>query len=200
MSYRRATSLLPALCLILALLAGCSRSPRVTFYTLSSVSPAAEGGPLPISVTVGPASLPALVDQPQLVVRSGPNRVEILESSRWAEPLRSGIPRIMAADLTLLLPQARVSAYPQNAGSEADYRVQVDIQRFEMTAGEGVELELLWTVRRTGEGIPKSGRSVVSEPAGAGGYDLLVAAQSRALAVACRDLEGALRSLAVGPR
>ena len=198
MSYRRAISALMALCLTLALLAGCSRSPRVVFYTLSSVPPAAGGPPAPISVAVGPVSLPALVDQPQLVVRSGPNRVEVLESSRWAEPLRSGIPRIMTADLTLLLPQSRVSAYPQNAGHEADYRVQVDIQRFEMTAGEGVELELLWTVRRAGEGIPRSGRSVVSEPAGAGGYDLLVAAQSRALAVACRDLERALRALAAG--
>jgi hypothetical protein len=126
--------------------------------------------------------------------------VDILEIHRWAEPLRSEVPRIIAADLALLLPQARVSSYPQNAGQDAEYRVQVDIQRFEMNAREGVALDALWSVRSTKEGTPKVGRSVVSEPAGAAGYDALVAAQSRALAVVSRDLAQALRAKAAVPR
>jgi hypothetical protein len=40
---------------------------------------------------------------------------------------------------------------------------------------------------------------VVSEPAGAGGYDALVAAQSRALAAVSRDLAQALRVMAAAP-
>ena len=197
MMMRRFLTAITMLCLTTSFLAGCSRSPRVTFYTLNATATTEAAAPAAVSVAVGPVTLPSLVDQPQLVVRTSVNQVDILEMHRWAEPLKSGIVRIIAADLAALLPQARVSSYPQNAGLDADYRVQVDIQRLEMTAGEGVALDALWSVRRTGEGAsPKTGRSVVSEPARAGGYDALVAAQSRALAVVSRDLARAVSKLA----
>jgi len=201
MMMRRFLTAITMLCLTTSFLAGCSRSPRVTFYTLNATATTEAAAPAAVSVAVGPVTLPSLVDQPQLVVRTSVNQVDILEMHRWAEPLKSGIVRIIAADLAALLPQARVSSYPQNAGLDADYRVQVDIQRLEMTAGEGVALDALWSVRRTGDGAsPKTGRSVVSEPARAGGYDALVAAQSRALAVVSRDLARALSAASTAPR
>ncbi|RNC64549.1 MAG: membrane integrity-associated transporter subunit PqiC [Desulfuromonadales bacterium] len=200
MTTRRLMISMIAVCVAMALLAGCSRSPRVTFYTLSAAATPESSTPAFESVAIGPVTLPDLLDSPQLVVRTTTNRVDILEMHRWAEPLKSQIPRIIAADLTVLLNQARVSAYPQNAGLDAEYRILVDIQRFEMTAGEGVALDALWSVRRTGEDATKNGRSVVSEPAGAAGYDALVAAQSRALAVLSRDLAQALRAVAAPPR
>ncbi len=181
------------------LLAACSTSPRATFYTLSAIATSETGSPVPVSVDVGPVTLPAMVDQPQLVVRSAPNQVEVLEMQRWAEPLKNGIAQAIAADLATLLPQARVSAYPQSAGLDADYRVQVDVQRFDMIKGEGVTLDLLWSVRRTGGGGSNNGRSVVRESAGAD-YDSLVAAQSRALAAVSRDVAQALRNLATAKR
>lgn len=184
------------LCLAVAFIAGCSSSPRVTFYTLN-VAATNETAAAPLSsVAIGPIILPDLLDRPQLVVRTSANRVDIMEAHRWAESLKSGIPRIIAADLGILLKPARVSTYPQNAGLEADYRVLLDIQRFEMSAGEGVGLEALWSVRRSDGGVPKTGRSVVREPVGAAGYDALVAAQSRALAAVSRDLAQALREVA----
>ena len=115
---------------------------------------------------------------------------------RWPLRLGEDPPGIIAADLGILLKSARVSTYPQNAGLEADYRVLLDIQHFEMTYGEGVGLEALWSVRRSDGGVPKTGRTVVSEPVSAAGYDALVAAQSRALAAVSRDLAQALREVA----
>jgi hypothetical protein len=184
------------LCLTAALLSGCGFSPKVTNYTLNVAASPDATGPAIGPVAVGPVTLPALLDRPQLVVRTSVNRVDFLETHRWAEPLKSEIPRIIAADLTLLLNQSLVSAYPQNTGLEADYRIVVDIQRFEMTAGEGVSLEALWSVRRKAEGAPQNGRSVISEPEKGSGYDALVAAQSRALASLSRDLAKALRAAA----
>ncbi len=184
------------LCLAVALLTGCSSSPRVTFYTLNVAAINEAPAPSPVSVAIGPITLPGLLDRPQLVVRTAANRVDILETRRWAESLKSEIPRIIAADLGILLKPARVSTYPQNAGLDADYRVLLDIQLFEMTVGEGVGLEALWSVRRSDGGVPKTGRTVVSEPVGAAGYDELVAAQSRALAAVSRDLAQALREVA----
>lgn len=182
------------LCLAVALLAGCS-SPRVTFYTLNVAATNETPVPTFNSVAIDPITLPDLLDRPQLVVRTATNRVNILETHRWAESPKSEIPRIIAADLSILLKPARVSTYPQNAGLEADYRVLLDIQRFEMTVGEGVGLEALWSVRRSDGGDQKAGRTVVSEPIGAPGYDALVAAHSRALAILSRDLVQALREV-----
>jgi len=197
----RAIPILTALCLALLLLSGCS-SPRVTFYTLNAAATTEATAPSPSvdSVAIGPVTLPDRLDRPQLVVRTSANRVDILETHRWAESLKSEIPRIIAADLDLLLKPARVSTYPQNAGLDASYRILIDIQRFEMTAGEGVALDALWSVRRSDGVAVTSGRSVVSEPAGAAGYDALVAAQSRALASVSRDLAHALRAQPTVPR
>src|SRR6185369_10877151 len=185
-----------ALCLAVALLAGCSSSPRVTFYTLNVAATNEAPAPPLNSVAIGPITLPDLLDRPQLVVRTAANQVDILETHRWAESLKSGIPRTIAADLAILLKPARVSSYPQNAGVDAGYRVLLDIQRFEMTAGAGVGLEALWSVRTRDGVVSRSGRTVVSEPVGAAGYDALVAAQSRALAALSRDLARALGEVA----
>ena len=191
---RRSLTGMTLLCLALFLLAGCSRSPRVIFYTLNAVATPEAVSPALNSVAIGPVTIPEAPNQPLLVVRTSANEVDILETHRWAAPLKSEIPRIIAEDLTILLKATRVSTYPQNAGVDATYRILIDIQRFEMIAGKEVALDALWSVRRSGDGAPKTGRSVVSEPAGAAGYDALVAAQSRALATVSHDLAAALRA------
>jgi len=176
--------------------AGCSRSPRVTFYTLESAAPAVTAGAaanLP-AVSVGPVTLPELVDRPQLVVRVAANRVEILETHRWAEPLKSEIPRLIAENLRRLLGSSRVSSYHQHAGPDADYRVLVDFQRFESSPGEAVTIEAVWSLRRSAGGTAKAGRTLVREPVDAVGYDPLAAAYGRALLAVSRDLATAIRA------
>jgi uncharacterized lipoprotein YmbA len=184
------------ICLTLALLAGCSRSPRVAFYMLNATAAPETVSQTLESVVIGPVTLPELLDRPQFVVAVDVNRVDILEMQRWAAPLRSEIPRIIAEDLATLLKPTQVSAYPQNSGLDAVYRVQVDIQKLVMTEGKGVALDALWTIRRSDGGSVKSGRSVASEPSKSSGYEALAAAQSRALAVVSRDLARALRDAA----
>jgi uncharacterized lipoprotein YmbA len=195
MMMRRSTTCVMMLCAAAVLLAGCSRSPRVNFYTLNSVSmPEATAPTRPISsIEVGPVSVPGVVDQPQLVLHVGVNRVEILEMQRWASPLRSEIPRIIAEDLALLLKPARVLAYPTAGGVTSDYQVQVDIMRFEGTQGEGVTVDALWSLRRPGGGPPKPGHTVAREAAAGSSFDAVVAAYSRALATVSREIAQALQ-------
>ena len=188
---------LTTLCLAMVLLAGCSRSPRVTFYTLNATATQESAALQTLeSVVIGPVTLPDLLDRPQFVVTVDANRVDILEMHRWAAPLKSELPRIIAGDLALLLKPARVSVYPQNSALDAVYRIQIDIQRFEMTEGRGVTVDLLWSIRRSDGGAVKNGRAAVHEPVTNGGYDHLVAALSRALAAVSRDLAEALRGMA----
>ena len=173
----------------------CSRSPRATFYTLLPAAvPQAQtpGGAYP-SVVVGPVTIPELVDRPQLVVRVAENRVDVLETHRWAEPLKSEIPRLMARDLGRLLGSDRVSSYGQSAAADATHRVLVDIVRLESAPGGSVTVEAVWTVRRAA-GETRRGRSLVQEKVAGAGYEELVAACSRALAGVSVDIANAIRA------
>lgn len=177
-------------------MAGCSRSPRVTFYTLEPAAQAETAAAITAvtTVSVGPVTLPAVVDRPQLVLRVAANRVEILETQRWAEPLKSEIPRLIAENLGRLLGSNRVSSYLQHTGADADYRVLVDIKRFESSPVGAVTVEAVWSLRRAAGGTPVTGHTQVSEPVGAAGYDPLVAAYGRALLAVSADLAREIRA------
>jgi uncharacterized lipoprotein YmbA len=166
----------------------------VNFYTLAAVAPeTASSINIPHAVAVGPVTLPELVDRPQLVIRFDANKVEIIETHRWAEPLKGEITRILAENLARLLRPSRVSAYNQSASLDAEYRVLVDIQSFESVPGEGVEIDAFWAVRRSTVGATtRKGRSLVHEPAGGTDYEALVAAHCRALATISKDIAQAL--------
>ena len=171
--------------LALALTAACASPPREHFFTLSApeAPAAAEGAP---SIAVGPVSIPDIVDRPQFVVRRNPNEVSIVEQARWAEPLKGAIARVVAANLAATL---GARAVPQRDGA-ADYRVVLDVQRFESPA-DAVLIEALWTVvDKRGR---KSGRSVVRERIAGKDYTALAAAHSAALASLSREIAAAIR-------
>ena len=184
-----------ALALAISALAGCGSSPKVNFYTLSfaAVTERTEAKPSYV-VAIGPVTVPDVIDRPQFVTRAAANQVTIDEFARWAEPLRSAIPRVIAANLAQLLSGAQVFAYPQSANVEADYKVLIDVQRFESVPGDAAILEAAWTVRKAKGGAQKAGRTAVREPADRAGYDALVAAHGRALAAASRPIADAIRA------
>jgi len=147
-------------------------------------------------VSVGPVTLPEIVDRPQLVVRVGANQVALVDQHRWAEPLKSEIPRLIAENLSQLLGAKQVVTYSQNLVRDAEFRVLVDIKRFDSTVGQTVTIDALWTVRRASGGEPATGRSLAQEPIGGDGYDAIVAAHGRALATVSRDVAESIRAAA----
>jgi uncharacterized lipoprotein YmbA len=178
-----------------AALVGCGSSPKSHFYTLSSGTALERSdAKIQYSVAIGPVTVPEIIDRPQIVTRSGPNQVQIADLARWAGPLKSEIPRVMAGNLMQLLDGAYVYVYPQNVSPNADYQVLVEVQRFDSTLGDAVTIEALWAVRPSQGGAQKNGRSVVREPTNGNGYDALVAAHSRALTAVSRDIAEAIRS------
>jgi hypothetical protein len=180
-----------AAALLLAALAGCASAPVEQHYVLSPVAGAARGSLPDVPIAVAMARVTEAVDRPQLVVSASENRVRILEQQRWAEPLKSGIPRVVAANLGQLLGTSRVSAYPNALASDTGLRIGLDVKRFESRPGEGVNVEIDWTVRR-GSGEPRLGRSVVSERVSGADYEALVAAHSRALATVSGEIAQAI--------
>jgi len=182
-------------CALLILGAGCSSTPDSRFYTLSPASGAPAETPADLSVVVGPVSIPAMVDRPQIVVSMGPNRVWLDEFNRWASPLQSNIARVVADNLVVMLGTPRVALYSQGTVVDADYRVAIAVQGFDSTPGEAAALDGVWTVSRAKDGKSQTGRTTVREPAAEKGYDAIAAAHSRALTRMSRDIAEAVRTL-----
>ena len=188
------------LCVILlGLLTACASSPQPRYYTLATPITSGESAAnskAPYKVAVGPVTLPEIVDRPHLVVRSGANQVVIAEQHRWAEPLKSELPHVIAANLSRELGGAWVTNSRQRASVDADYRVLIDVQRFDSVLGEAVTVEALWVIRASAGGEARRGRSLARESVNGSGYDALVAAHERALATISHDIADALRAVA----
>lgn len=183
---------------VLLLASGCSSTPTSRFYTLSAATqPAAPASK--IAVAVGPVSVPAEVDQPQIVVSTGPNQVRFDEFNRWAAPLQDAIARVVAENLVALLGTPNVALSAQTLSTNTGYRVAIEVQSFVSAPGDAATLDAVWTVRRMQDGTAETGRTTVSEPAKGQGYDILAAAHSRAIARMSRDIADALRAFESAP-
>lgn len=184
----------PALIAVVALLlAACGSSPPTRFYALDApgATPGARVLPGP-SIAVGPVTVPEAVDRAQLVTRRGANEVRIEEFSQWAAPLNAEIARVVAEQLALLRPDARI-APSAAAPTVPDYRVSIDVRRFELTPADGAALEATWTVSADGKVI-RSTRVAFVETVTDPSMEALVAAQSRSVARLARDIAAALPS------
>src|ERR671924_270261 len=108
----------------------CASQPS-RFYLLSAgpntdtASPETSGQQGP-TIGVGPVTLPRYVDRPQIVTRTGPYEIKLAEFDRWAEALDANFTRVLADNLSLLLPTARVVMSPWPRATPLDYQVTVD--------------------------------------------------------------------------
>lgn len=175
--------------LLAALLAACGSTPKESFYTLSFAEPVEVRSPV-LTVAVANVTLPDAVDRTPMVIRTGPNQVDIDDFHRWAEPLKSAIPRALASHLARELGNARVSSGRQ-AATNADYRVVVDVRRFDSSFRDGATLEAAWTV--TGKtGTPVTGTTVAREAAPSPDHAGIAAAHSRAIERLAKDVAAAI--------
>jgi len=176
-----------------AVVAGCA-SPPSRFYSLSAATePTATSSNL--SIAVGPVSVPAVVDRPQIVVNVGPNQVRLEEFNRWAAPLQNNIARVVADNLVLMLGTPRVILSEQLLSADVDYRAAIEVQSFQSAPGEAALLDAVWSVRRAKDGKAETGRTTVRETVQEKGYDALAAAHSRAVARLSRDIAAAVAAL-----
>ncbi len=188
----------------LLFLAGCASTPQPRFYALSAsgtastLSGSASTGASAasaISVSVGPVSVPALVERPQIVVSTGPNQVRLDDLNRWAAPLQDNLSEVIAQNLLGLLGAAQVSSFPKMPAADAQYRVAVELQRFESVPGTEALLEATWTVLRKKDRVTQTGRTRVREAVKDGSYEALAAAHSRAAGRLSEDIARAIRAL-----
>lgn len=174
-------------------LASCASSPSPVYLTLDVPHSALPVQPGQRAVVVGPVSVPEIVDRPQLMLSTAPNRVEPAPRLRWAQPYKHEIAQALAAQLAQAAANPRIVPAAAALPDEPYLRVVVDLLHVELREGDSVSMDVLWSVRENPGGkVLASQRSLLHEAVSGPGGEALAAAQSRALARLATQIAGTL--------
>ncbi len=170
------------------------------FYLLEALAepgPAASSTFGQQSLGVGPVTLPRYLDRPSIVTRGGANEINVADFFQWAEPLVDGVPRAVAEDLSSLLGTERVYAVPANLPEALDFRVVVDVIRFDGALDGEARLEARWTVLDLRKDLRVAARrsSVKARKVESADHGSLVTAMSRTLTDLSAEIAEVVRGL-----
>ncbi len=162
---------------MLITLTACASARSNSYYTLSPSIPAPQASPAkPVAEnwTLAPLTIPEVLNRPQIIRKSGANKIDILEYDRWAEPMDSMIYRTLADDLT-----ARMGMSAGSASQTTEQRIAVAIDEFDADADGNVFLTATWTVQK--DETTTSHIFQHSEKSSANDFASIAAAMSRLL-------------------
>ena len=179
-----------------SLLTACA-TPSSNFYTLESQSLPFATANTAIAkkrlIGIGPLSLPALVERRQIVTRTENNGIQIAEFDLWAAPLKDNVLAVLSKNVGTLQPNAIVRAYPWNAFGDVDYRVIVDISRFDTQLGKSANLEASWAImEEKNHTIVSNGQANIKQPLNDASYNSAAQALSKLLSDFSQQLSLAL--------
>jgi hypothetical protein len=189
-----------ALGVVLMVLSGCARTQPSRFYLLQALpnpeteqpGGVAEQGPV---LGIGPVMLPKYLDQPQIVTRASPHELTLAEFDRWAESLEENVTRVLAENLSLLVPTDRIALFPWPRSTPIDYQVTVEIMDFLGQLGRESTLIARWSVWNAEEQELVSRKSRFSTPVQGQEYEALVAAMSHSLVELSQEIAVMVKTL-----
>jgi uncharacterized protein len=180
---------LTILCLNL-LVSGCASSPEARFYTLNAViSQQKAADKHNVAVKIGPISMPDMLDQAQMVTRTGANTLELNEFNRWGGDLQDNFQRILGENISILLPTDHVQLTQEISLVPVDFQVIVNVREFYGMLGGTVTLNADWSIVRFGkEKLVTAKKSVLKETTSSMEYQEYAAVLSRLLAIFSREI------------
>jgi len=178
--------------ILLLLAAGCSGSPKVSFYTLAPVAQESDSSPLDSHILIGPSNLPREVQRSQVISRPAPTEIKINESKRWAGALELVFDRTIADNLEKLLPTDRVVAYPAETRQPASYRIPIDVRQFDGEPGETVNLRGAFSVVDSEGSVIADGVFDISQPTDDSSFDAFIEAHSAAVGALSEQIAAAI--------
>jgi hypothetical protein len=178
--------------LLLFALLGCATTPPAAFYTLSP-GLAPPGAALPWSLGLTLSEFPEALDRPQLMLRTGENRLDIQELHRWAAPLEGQVRRVLRENLARRTGSPRVETHPWPTNFRPEKHIRLAITRFDGRPGATADLQARWSLTAA-DGTPLPSRTAAySEEAGES-IETLVAAQNRLLERLAADIGDSVTS------
>jgi uncharacterized lipoprotein YmbA len=128
-----------ALAWLVGLGVGCSSAP-VRYYTLTSppdkTLPVSETTPV---IDVRVVHTPSLLNRSELMVRTGPTEVALLENERWASPVNDELKDAIRLEL-----QRRLSRTAGLGPAFSKLTLDIDVQHIEAQLGRYALLEVSW--------------------------------------------------------
>lgn len=187
-------ALLPVLLGVVAL-AACSGTPPSRFYLMDAGPPAAAvvGGPV---IFVDQATVAAYADRSPIVVRRGETEVAFADFDAWAEPVPGQITAVVVDALGDRFGRANVRPTPGRRDREPDFRVSVEVLRFEIATDGQALLDARWTLLGgSDEAFVAAGRErLTAMPATPDSFDARVAALSATLVELAGDIATAIQA------
>lgn len=143
------------------LLSGCIKatSPATRFYVLNPLDSDVDivsnidlKGKL--SVEISSVHLPQYLERPQIVTRSGGNRLELAEFDQWGGNLRKNMIRVLAKNLSQVLATPDIVIFPNRTAVPPHFRVELEVMQFERDADGKVKFSVQWRLARSGNRKP----------------------------------------------
>jgi len=170
-------------------LAGCLGTPTrpSSFYVLDPDPGQPVAGRTaatePLSLGLGPVTLPEIYERPQIVTRSTANQINLAEFDRWGGDLNKDLTRVLAQNLMGRLNTDNVLLYPWSGRDKPDFQVSLRFFSLDGAPEGAAHLDGIWRLLDGTRGCElKAQRFRIEEPTGAAGYPGLVSAISRGLA------------------
>jgi uncharacterized lipoprotein YmbA len=176
------------------LLASCMGKPTrpAEFYVLSSHPGTPVSGTSterPLSLGLGPLTLPEIYDRPQIITRGEANQIVLAEFDRWGGDLNKDLGRTLARNLMTRLNTDSIVPYPWSSRYAPDFQVTIRVFRFDGVPGEDAVFEGIWRVLDAARGCElAAGQFSIKEATGGPGYPALVNAMSRAVATLSQSI------------
>jgi len=183
------------------LIGGCGGSKAANYYILHSIeNPGPEaresGREQEPAIGVGPVKIPDYLDRPQMATRSSNNSLQFAEFDRWAEPLEKNLTRVLADNLSVLVPSESVRVFPWAKAMPVQYQVTLEVMQLEKISDEKVILDARWNILgNNGEKLLVSRRSKLVLPVESAGFEGTASAESRAVEALGREIAAEIRSL-----
>lgn len=186
--------------LLLMALTACASSAPTRFYILNPIDgtdQARREDMKPRSIIgIGPVTFPAYLDREQIVTRIGDNELHVAGFDEWAEPLKDNFTRVLAENMSQLLPADSLILFPFSGPEKINWQVAVEVARLDGALGGDVLLLARWTIyEKEGNRIFITKESRFSQPASIPEYAAHAAAHSRLVEALSREMAGTIQGL-----
>ena len=194
---------------ILPMLAACSiirpQPDRSRFFVLTPVAGAADSAASnasqQLSLGLGPIEFPGYLKRDEIATRVSATRIDFSETDRWAEPLNDNFRRVLARDLSALLATDQIVQFPWYSSTALDYKIAVDVERFDRDAAGGSNLTAHWVIRDgKNNRLLITRDAVIDQPVHSAETASAVSALSQDVAQLSREIASALRQLRNSPQ
>ena len=176
---------------------GCGSSKPSRYYLLTSQKDTSVSANVNrnLKIGVGPIQFPEYLRRPQLVSFAGTQRLNLAEYDRWAEPLDQNFSRILAENLTFLIPTDLVFIYPFIGNDPPDYHLIIDVRQFEMNVQSQVILIVQWQIFPGAVDQPTlTKRSEYQESVNSENYESVIAGMSKLTVSLSREIAETINS------